>query len=449
MLNSENEIKADPGSFRDPASRVYVGKGMVFREIDSSYFTDYDHFMKSGLYQELLDRELIVPHGEAHRDERCAILESEMVPLISYPYEWSFSQIQEAALTTLQINRIAREKGMMLKDATAYNIQWYEGRMRLIDTSSFIRYQPGQPWHPYTQFLRHFACPMLIMKYDHANNGKMSQLFIDGIPIQEAVHRIPFFKRFNTGMVTHILSQSMNFNPQKDRDVKWSGMVYDTLLANLEKFIATMKYKIVYGSDFVQYADLCGYSQEELKAKKQIVDHCIHSIKGENFLDLGCNTGTYSESAANLGKNVIAVDSDHDCIESIYHRYSDGILPLIVNVTNPSPGIGWANRERRPFWDRVGEVDCIMALALVHHLCIRNNIPVGMVLDLFADHAKNLIIEWVPPDDPKAIILGRRKKVPQYDLSTFESEAHRRFNIIGQYPVGKETGRIIYQMKRS
>lgn len=446
MLDEKREIKKDPGSFRDPASQVYTGQGMVFREIDRKYLPEYDKFIKSGLYQELLDEDLIIPHGEVHRDIDHAMLEADLVPFISYPYEWSFAQIQEAALVTLRINRIARDHGMMLKDASAFNIQYYKGRLLLIDTASFMTYRPGAPWHPYSQFLRHFVCPLVIMKYDHANNGKLSQLHIDGIPIPEAVHRVPFRKRFNTGIVTHLLSQSMNFSVNEQREVHWSAMVFDSLLANLEKWIGRLKYKPVMTSDFMKYSECNIYSPAASEEKSRIVGHCISRINGKRFIDLGCNTGEYSHLAVNLGKEVIAVDNNHDCIHSLHGLDAD-ILPLIVDVTNPSPGIGWANQERKPFWERVGEVDCIMGLALIHHLCIRHNIPLGMIADLFAEHALNLIIEWIPPEDPNVRTMVGTKDIPAYDSDTFIEEFSRKFQIIRKYRI-KGAGRYIFLMEK-
>lgn len=444
MINN-NEIKRDPASFRDPSSRVYVGNGLVFREVYASYLPVYDHLMQSGLYEELQKCEFLIPHREVDRNQHYAMLEVDQVPFISYPYEWSFPLIQEAALTTLAINRVAMKYGMILKDASAYNMQIINRQTKLIDTCSFMLYQPGMPWWAYSQFLRHFLCPLLLIKYDHPETAlKLLQTHIDGIPVPLAAHRMPFITRFKWGMWAHLFSQSLNFNVNP----KWSVTINQTaltaLLEHLYNFVYSLDYKSPI-SDLLQYAERGSYSLKALKDKKGIVYDMIQQVQGDLFLDLGSNTGNYSVIAVKSGKYVIAVDSSHDCICQLFQCLNT--LPLVVDICQPSPGIGWANQERKPFWDRVGRVDCIMALAIIHHLCLKNNIPLELVADLLADHTRYLIIEWVPPEDPKAQQLLGNKQVPRYDYDTFIMEFTRHFlirRVVNVY----DSDRKIYFMER-
>lgn len=442
----QSGTKRDPASFRDPAAKVYTSDGMIMREIYPDYFREYNHFMKH-IYPELVKQELIIKHQELYSDKNRLVISPETIPFISYPYEWSFRLLKEAALVTLIINRIAMQHGMMLKDASAYNIQYHEGRMKLIDTCSFMFYDGNTPWGAYSQFLRHFVSPLVLIKHIHPHEAKLSQIYLDGVPVPYASNRIPLHTRLYPSYWVHIFTQSWADLFKSDRVLppRMSEYQLTALLDNLWKFVVSLKYKPLLPEGWLKYAEAGSYTFDSLMNKKDIVRTCIKQVNGETFLDLGTNTGCYSEMAADYGKRVIAVDSDHDCIHSM-HREAD-ILPLVLDICNPSPGIGWANRERKPFWDRVGEVDCIMALALIHHLSIRNNVPLGMVADLMAEHARNLIIEWVPPDDKQAQKLLGIKNIPPYSLDIFKAEFTQRYRIIRECKI---TGskRIIYFMER-
>jgi SAM-dependent methyltransferase len=445
-MENNHRLQWDPASFRDPSSRVFASAGAVVRYIYSSYFPEYDHLMKSGLYKDLVEAGLMIPHREVKRDQYCITISPEVVPFISYPYEWSFRQLSVAAFNTLQINRIAMKHGMMLKDASAYNMQVVKDRMCLIDTCSFMKYQPGMPWGPYSQFLRHFLGPMLLIKHFNPYTAlKLLQTNIDGIPVPLVARLMPFSTRFNAGMWAHIFSQSLKFAVDPKRSVTMNQMVLTTLLDNLQKFVGSLSYQPPAG-DFLQYAELGSYSHEALADKHRIVKECLGMVKGTSVLDLGCNTGDYSVMAAESGKQVISIDSNHDCIHAMHQNYTLAILPLVVDLCQPSPGIGWANRERKPFWDRVGKVDCIMALAIIHHLCLKNNIPLDMVVYLLKDHARSLIIEWVPPEDKKSQLLLGQKKVPTYDHQSF-IKAFTRYYVVNRADQIKDSARIIYFME--
>lgn len=439
------QMNKDLGSFRDPASQVYVKPQKVAREIRKSYYPEYDQLMKSGLYQELVDKGYLIPHRQCYRGDDYLVILPDLVPFITYPYEWSFAQLQEAAFVTLETNRIAMNYGMMLKDASAYNIQMVDNRMCLIDTCSFMVYHPGMPWGSYPQFLRNFLSPMVLIKWDNPYTAlKLLQTHIDGIPVPMAASRMPLSTRFSGGMWAHIFSQSLKFAVDPKRSVKMNKVVLTSLLNNLYSFVSTMKYKPIAG-EFLKYSELGSYSQESLTSKLKQVNRMIQLCPGKSYLDLGSNTGVYSKMAAQYGNNVIAIDANHDCIHSLY--YSQGVLPLVVDICQPSPGIGWANTERKSFWDRVGKVDCIMALAILHHLCLKNNVPLDMVADLLKDHTQHLIIEWVPPDDPKAQQIMGTKKVPVYDELTFLDAFDRWFRVVETAKI-QGSMRVLYYMER-
>jgi hypothetical protein len=399
----------------------------------------------NGLYSELVSSERIIEHEELDRNEERIVISPERVKFISYPYEWNFDQLKAAALTTLEINAIALKYGMMLKDASAYNIQYHDDSWRLIDTCSFMEYSGDTPWPAYSQFLRHFLNPLLLMKYVHTGENLLSKLYLDGILTSYTARRLPFQCHLNPKIWIHTYIQSWSdvfqeINPKKT--IHMTRVQLTAFLNNLYHLIQNLKYKPTLDSGWLKYAEAGSYTPDALKTKKAIVK----SILGDGrLLDLGANTGDYSKMAANLGYEVIAVDQSHDCMFCLNNKLD--VLPLVVDLCNPSPAIGWGNTERRSFWDRIGKVDCILALALIHHLSIRNNIPLGMVADLLADHTDNLIIEWVPPDDKQAIRLLGSKKIPTYNLSEFIDQFSRRFNTIQAFPI-EGSRRIIYLMEK-
>jgi len=439
----------EPASFRDPAANVLISGEKILRRINKTYIPEYNLFM-SKVYPELLEKKLIVPHVELSVTSEAIMIEPEYVPLISYPYEWPFAMIKEAALNTLSINRIALSHNMMLKDASAYNMQYYGGALKLIDTTSFINHADGMPWLAYPQFLTNFVSPLLLIKYVDSALGVISQMFLDGIPITLTAQLLPWQKRFSPGVIKHLYSQAIasRFDADKYKKIpRMSNIVLFALLDDLYEFVDSLKYK-ERSKGWMDYADkgMGSYIGTSLASKRKIVDNLLSErSKGwGTILDLGANTGEYSRVAANKGYDVIAVDSDHDCMNRLYGAKS--VLPLIIDLCNPSPAIGWANTERRSFWDRSGRIDTIMALALIHHLCVKHNVPLGMVAEFLARHCEKLIIEWVPPWDKQAMRLLGEKNIPEYSHGCFLQEFGRRFRILKEYPI-EASVRVIYKME--
>lgn len=430
-------------SFRDPAGQVFEEDGKIKRRIYPSYFEEYNKFINSGLYLELVQNGLIIPHNNVIQREDYIEITPEKIPFISYPYEWCFSMLKRAALNTFMINDIALKYGMMLKDASAYNMQWYNGKMVLIDTLSFMSYEEGMNWGPYRQFLQHFVSPLLLMSSRGAAMNKLTEVYLDGIPMSLTAKLLPAIKRFSITNWPHVYAQSWNITVKGQKRMKMPRLALEALLSNLTTFTATIKYKNK--SDWENYYDCDSYTPVALEDKKRIYRECLDLIKQGSLCDIGANTGDYSKLAQLFRFKVISVDSDHDCVEGCY-KYSNDLLPLVVDLCNPSPAIGFGNTERQSFLDRL-HVDTIMALALIHHLCIGNNIPLSMVAEMLWQHCKNLIIEFVPPDDPKAQLLRGQKNIPPYSQEIFIREFSQYFNIVRIYPIN-DSLRTIYLMEK-
>ena len=186
---------APGGSFRDPSGFVYERDGVLYRRVHRSYAAHYDRLMDSGLYAALVGDGLLVPHEEVGprggEQDPYATLRPERVAFVSYPYEWCFSQLKDAALTTLRIQERALGFDMTLKDASAYNIQFHRGRPVLIDTLSFECYEEGVPWVGYRQLCQHFLAPLALMAHRDVRLGGLLRLHLDGIPLDLASTLLP------------------------------------------------------------------------------------------------------------------------------------------------------------------------------------------------------------------------------------------------------------------
>ena len=446
MFSAESGVRRTvSSSFRDPSGRLYWDDGRLLREIAPCYVNDYRWLIASGLYQKLAGDGLLIEHKEL---ETLKVIEPEIVPFISYPYEWCFSELKDAALATLRIEKTALEYGMMLKDASAYNIQFIRGKPILIDTLSFVRYQEGQPWSAYKQFCQHFLAPLALMACRDVRLSQLSRVYIDGIPLDLASKLLPLRTRLDFGIGAHIHANSLGQRYLSGSKVKgkMSKGMLSNLVEHLERTVQSLGWKPVSG--WKDYMRECSYDEVERERKGYIVEVCLRIAGGKTAWDLGCNVGLYSQVASDAGYKVVAIDSDPSCVEILYNsRKLDSILPLVVDLTNPSPNIGWMNKERDSLLARA-PADCIMALALMHHLIIGNNVPMRELAEFFGQLGRFLIIEFVPKEDlqVRRMLMGR-DDIFQWSKESFEEEFSRVFSINTQTQV-METDRIVYLMER-
>jgi ribosomal protein L11 methylase PrmA len=450
-------------SFRDPDGFVFFSNCHLYRAVTFLYRDNYDHLINSGLYAKLTKEGYLIPHNEVELIDGEAqgmykILEPEMVQFISYPYEWSFSQLKDAALITLEIQKIALEFGMSLKDASAYNVQFHNGHPVFIDTLSFEMYSEDQPWTAYKQFCQHFLAPLSLMGFcDIRLNGLMKN-YLDGIPLDLAHSLLPIKTRFNFGLLLHIhlhasAQKKYNSNSVKVSDLKrkFPKNSFLVLLATLKKTINRINWEPK-GTEWGEYTEPGVHNQKYLSHKKQLVSEFINMVKPEIIWDMGSNTGEFSRIAIEKGGSVIAFDIDPACVEINYRnvktRKEENVLPLLFDLVNPSPSLGWANNERNSLTGR-SEGDLIMALALIHHLCISNNLPFDKIAEYFSSLSKWLIIEFVPKEDDKVqVMLKNRVDIfSTYTLEEFEN-VFRNYYSIEKVQNIQDSKRTIYLMKR-
>ena len=447
-------------SFRDPSGCVFTREGVLYRQINPTYFPQYRALMDSGLYEELRKFNAIVAHEEIETGEDAIVIRPERVPFISYPYEWSFGELRDAALLTLKLHRRALRHDMILKDASAYNIQFISGNPVLIDTLSFDFYKEGEPWGAYGQFCRHFLAPLLLMQEKEVRLNRMLSLFIDGIPLDLAASLLGGKGGLlaKEHIVWHASSVSKHNEDGRKRlfGEKTQKSVYlpkKKQLAIIESLIRGIEGMTLAGveTEWGNYYAHTNYSSEAGKEKGRLVSAFLNKLRPSTVWDLGANDGTYSKLALGVGAYVVAFDIDPVAVERNYNevkRTRSAMLPLVLDLTNPSPGIGFANRERTQI-DARQTPDCVMALAVIHHLAISNNLPLAMLAQWFASLGKNLIIEFVPKEDSQVqVLLATRTDIfPNYTQQGFE-EAFGRYFMLQEKTSIQGSERTLYLWER-
>lgn len=454
------ESLSESASFRDPSGFLFEREGELFRQVNRSYQAHYDRLMSGGLYQALVQKNLLVEHEETdlppeRGDKGYKIIRPRRLPFISYPYEWSFSQYKDAALATLEIQKTALKHGMTLKDASVYNIQFSRGAPLLIDTLSFEIYEEGRPWMAYRQFCMHFLAPLALMACTDIRLNQLMRIYIDGIPLDLASRLLSWKTRFRFSLLTHIhlhAAQQRKYADKvvKPRSVRISRFQTEAFLENLFSAVRRLscgKPKTEWGD----YYTFTNYSESAASSKRAIVSSMLDEVAPGLVWDLGGNDGTYSRVAAERACEVVCFDIDPVAVEKNYQEVrrtkTENILPLLLDLTNPSNGLGWAGTERASIEQR-GPADLIMALALIHHLAISNNLPFDRIAAYLAQLTEYLIIEFVPKEDSKVqkLLATREDIFDRYDEASFEEAFSSRFHIERKAKV-EDSMRTLYLMR--
>lgn len=436
-----NPVEREPASFRDPATTVFYGDGRVFRGLDATAAADWDRLRATSFFPELLAA------GKAVRTEAidaaavpggapadfARILEHERIPFISYPYEWTFEMLRDAAVLHLEILLAALEEDVTMKDGYAFNLQWRGARPVFIDIGSFERVGAG-PWIGYRQFCQTFLYPLLL----EAHLGVPFQRYLlghlDGLDPSEMRRLFPGRRRFKKGVFRHVFLHSVaesrvtQGGQQIKDDLGKAGFGKELTKATVSKLL-----KLVRGlrskradSGWKAYRETCSYSDADRAAKERFLRTALDGIETHLAWDLGANDGVYSRIVAERGGYVVAVDADDVTVDAMYRSLREddvpNVLPLVMDLVDPSPARGWRGRERRAFTDRDAP-DLVLGLALVHHLAIAANVPLAEVVSWFRSFDANVVIEFVEPHDPMAQrLLGNKPAglFPDYRIDAFE-----------------------------
>jgi hypothetical protein len=446
-------VRVEPGSFRDRDSRVVVAPDAVYRALSGTGADDWRALANSPLLERLTsDGSLIGTEevglaalGDAAADilpeGTETVLRHERVPFVSYPYEWSFEMLRDAALLQLDLELASLDEGLTLKDATPYNIQFRGSAPVFIDVGSFERLREGEPWTGYRQFCMLFLFPLLLQAYKEIPFQPWLRGAIDGITPTEAARFFSFRDRFRRGVLTHV---TLHARLERRYEARDSGEVKEELRkrkiktelikTSVRKLVSKLSWKAG-DTAWTSYRQDCTYSDADAEQKAAFVRGAVASAQPGLTWDMGCNDGAYSRIAAEHSEYVVAFDYDQATVDALYRslRADDErrILPLVANLADPSPGLGWRGLERRRLEDR-GTPDLVLALALIHHVSITANVPIAEFLDWLRELDATLVIEFPTREDPmvKRLLSGKREgSNADYELETFERLLAERFDV--------------------
>lgn len=453
----------DGASFRDPSGFVFWRDGRPYRQVQPAFAAEWDAFAGGPLERSLIEAGRLLPYEHvdvalAATPEAHAVIAPEQIEFVSYPYEWTFGELRDAALLTLDVELDAIRAGWTLKDASAYNVVFRDTRPVLIDSLSFEPLEDDAPWVAYRQFCEQFLGPLALMARRDVRLADLLRADPDGVPLDLAARLLPLRTRFDFGLLSHVhlharaqARHAADGAAGEARRPRITRSRLEGLIGNLRSTVAGLDWRPA-GTEWADYAEGTSYSDAAAADKDRLVDAFVRLVPGARVWDLGANTGRFSRIAADAGKRVIAFDIDPAAAERHYRAVRSAgrsdILPLVADMANPGPALGWAGRERRSLLERANG-DVVLALALVHHLAISRNVPLGLVLELFAELAPWAIVEFVPKDDSmvRRLLATRRDVFPNYGLDGFRAAATSRFEIVREEPIA-DSHRVLFLLRR-
>lgn len=466
LERSVDHTQIDPASFRDPSGFIYTKDQKVYRQINRTYKPHYDALLSSGLYDELVKKQLLVAHQEVKtyvsaQTHTYKIIEPCIVPFISYPYEWCFSQLKSAALLTLKIQKIAIANKMILKDASAFNVQFLGPNPIFIDTLSFEIYDEKKTWNAYRQFCMHFLAPLLLMARIDVGLLKLFQTNIDGIPLNLASKLLGIKSWLKPSIALHIhlhalLEKRYENSKLSSTEIEkgsFSEQKMFALIESLSKTTESLKLKN-YKTQWSNYEDIHNYSEKTYKRKEEILQDFFTQISHTplKILDIGANSGHFSRIFSNSTELVISIDKDHAAVEKNFIEAKKtsklNVFPIMNDICSPSPNIGWANIERTSLMSRVS-VDLTLMLALIHHLVIFNQVPFKKIASFASQTSRWLIIEFVKVEDSQLqqMLTEIKKDQMRYSQDNFELD-FKRFFFIRKKTAITGSHRILYLLER-
>jgi ribosomal protein L11 methylase PrmA len=386
------------------------------------------------------------------------VIEHPRLDFISYPYEWSFYGLQAAALLTLDLHLEALTRGLTLSDASAYNIQFVGPRPLFIDYLSLIRYEPGQVWFGYRQFCEQFLNPLLLTALTGVAFQPLYRGTLEGLPSGDLAALLPFRSKLDPRIALHV---SLQGRLQRGVTVRRTAIARNLRLSlagltnNLRAmrgWVAKLKPKASQRTPWESYQRTAQYTPDERAAKSRVIAEVVAAAAPATVWDLGCNSGEYAELAlAHGARGVIGFEPDPGALNAAYQRAVArqlAFLPLAVDLANPSPALGWQQRERSGLSDRCN-ADLVLCLALLHHLVLGRNLPLSQVLDWLLALAPRGVIEFVPKEDPMAQQLLALKPdiAPEYERKTVTAMLAARARIEREEVV-TASGRTLFAFSR-
>lgn len=446
-------IERNPASFRDPTGFVYRQGGKIYRTISERGKSDFAHFLRSGLAGRLMQEKKIVPFQPT---ENGTVIELRELDFITYPYEWSFSALRDAALLTLELTDIALEHDMILQDATAFNVTFEKGRPIFMDHGSFCIYHPGDVWGAYRQFVMHFLAPLLLMKYMDLRCLDFFRSHVEGFPLDFASRLLPWRTWLKSDPLIHIhlhsrMEKKYSSTVGKKTMPASSKAKLHTLLTELKSCISSLSFP-GQKTEWADYYSDNNYSEANFQFKKGVIEQICQKVSPHTAVDLGANTGIFSEIAARYSQQVVAADIDPAAVEELYRLSKTkcpNIIPVLQDLNNPTPGIGMFNRERPDFYSRC-HGDLVMGLALIHHLRISGNWPLAYIVKLFAGStSRAALVEFVPKSDSQMqrLLRSRSDIFDDWTLESVTGEFRKQFRICNTIKI-PDSARMLLELYR-
>lgn len=465
----------DQGSFRDRESRVFYHDGRVLRALSQPALDDWRALAASSFYASLESNGKVVKTRELEDSEGgsdgeavglpppwVATLEHERIPYVSYPYEWSFTMLRDAALLQLDLLLTALGDDMILKDSSSYNVQWLGPRPVFIDITSFERRTEGDPWAGYLQFCQLFLYPLLLTAHRDIPFRPWLRGNLDGISPEEINRVFSWRDRLRPGVLVDVYLQAAAHTRTANKegklrdDLRKAGFKKEMIVSNvrrLRKIVRKLTWRRQ-SSEWSAYAETSSYDRENREIKERFVATAAGRRRWPLAWDLGANTGNFSRIVAEHADYVVAFDADHLAIDRLYRRVAkdgpDNILPLVSNLADPSPALGWRHRERKALAQRPSP-DLTLCLALIHHLSLTANVPVAEIVDWLASLDSHLVIEFVTKDDGmvKKLLQNKDDIYDDYEIEVFERLLGERFEIVERETFHDGTRTLYYAEPRA
>ena len=466
-------------SFRDPAGRLFQVGDRLVRFVHESAAPAFSAFLKSASARELQQRNVLVGSHPTDDAETLATLraitddlgpgvfvEHERVPFVSYPHEWPAVMLYEAARLTLDIAARVLDDGFGLKDATPYNVVYRGPRPVFVDVLSFEPRDPRDPtWLPYAQFVRTFVLPLLASRAARLAPHRVFAMSDQGLAPQDVYRLCGVVRRLTPPFLTlatiptwldrrQTARSTTVYQPKRTGDAGEAAFVLLRLFRSLSRTLERVKPRADERSHWSDYAPEGSYSPAGIAAKRAFVAAALADSAPGSVLDVGCNTGEFSLLAARAGARVVSIDADEAAVTRLWRRAAaDGVdvLPLVVDVANPTPATGWRNADRSSFLARAtGSFDMVLCLALLHHVLVDARIPLVEVVDLIGDLTRrDAIVEFVGREDPmfRRIARGRDALFERVTVAAFERAAERRFAVVRAEPL-PDSHRVVYLLRR-
>ncbi|WP_246225584.1 class I SAM-dependent methyltransferase [Rhizobium daejeonense] len=433
----------------------------MFRAVSSYGAPDYEAVRDAGIFAALSEKGWLVPIREEvlGTDGTAYMLQVDRIPWITYPYEWSFELLKTAALFHIDLHLDLLDRGFTLSDATAYNVQFIGPKPVFIDHLSIRPYRDGEFWTGHRQFCEQFLNPLLLRAYLGRSHNAWYRGSMEGIAVADMAAMIPTHRKFSWNVFTNVVLQN-RFQTGTSGDaakISMSGrsfpkQAFVAMLRQLRKWVYSLAPGDKVKTVWADYSLTNTYSDSERGAKHRFISDYVADAKPKTVVDLGCNTGEYSERALSAGAEaVIGFDYDVQALDQAYHRTVDkglNILPLFLDARNPSPSQGWMGKERTGFGERV-KADGLLALAFEHHLAIAHNVPLDQLVSWLVSLAPTGVIEFVPKTDPtvQKMLALREDIFRNYDASEFERQLAASAEIV-RAEVVSQSERVLFQYRR-